>query len=228
MRHIWSIAAVIVLAAAAVIAQAEVTGNIGWDSDYVFRGVPQSESSASGGIDWEGDSGFYLGTWAADVGDGLEIDYYGGWAGETDDGTTYYAGYTFYDYTDDFDMEYREFNLGFGIDWFSLDVAIGEYDGDTDGDGSKDDYQNYELTGERNGFFATLGFFSDDFDGEYIKLGYGTEIAGVDVTGYYVYSNKDLVDKTFGLVDGSDSHLVVQVSKSFTFDQVVDAFNGIK
>ncbi|MBT76688.1 MAG: hypothetical protein CL798_00690 [Chromatiales bacterium] len=211
MRHIWSIAAVIVLAAAAVIAQAEVTGNIGWDSDYVFRGVPQSESSASGGIDWEGDSGFYLGTWAADVGDGLEIDYYGGWGGETDSGFSYSVGYTLYDYTGDFDEEYQEVNLGVGFGWLSLDISIGEWDGD--------DYTNYELTAERNGFFVTLGSWGDDFDGDYLKLGYGTEIAGIDVTSYYVYSNDDLIP-------GSDSNVVVQVSKSFSFEQVADAFNG--
>ena len=219
MRHIWSIAAVIVLAAAAVIAQAEVTGNIGWDSDYVFRGVPQSESSASGGIDWEGDSGFYLGTWAADVGDGLEIDYYGGWGGETDSGFSYSVGYTLYDYTGDFDEEYQEVNLGVGFGWLSLDISIGEWDGDGDGDGDGDDYTNYELTAERNGFFVTLGSWGDDFDADYLKLGYGTEIAGIDVTSYYVYSNGDLIP-------GSDSNVVVQVSKSFSFEQVADAFNG--
>jgi len=215
MRHIWSIAAVIVLAAAAVIAQAEVTGNIGWDSDYVFRGVPQSESSASGGIDWEGDSGFYLGTWAADVGDGLEIDYYGGWGAETDSGFSYSVGYTLYDYTGDFDEEYQEVNLGVGFGWLSLDISIGEWDGDGDGD----DYTNYELTAERNGFFVTLGSWGDDFDADYLKLGYATEIAGIDVTSYYVYSNA-------AFIYGSDSNVVVQVSKSFSFEQVADAFNG--
>ena len=225
MRHIWSIAAVIVLAAAAVIAQAEVTGNIGWDSDYVFRGVPQSESSASGGIDWEGDSGFYLGTWAADVGDGLEIDYYGGWGGETDSGFSYSVGYTLYDYTGDFDEEYQEVNLGVGFGWLSLDISIGEWDGDGDGDGDGDDYTNYELTAERNGFFVTLGSWGDDFDADYLKLGYGTEIAGIDVTSYYVYRNY-YVYSNGDLIPGSDSNVVVQVSKSFSFEQVADAFNG--
>ena len=35
-------------------------------SDYVFRGIPQSSSSAYGGVDFES-GGFYLGTWFADL-----------------------------------------------------------------------------------------------------------------------------------------------------------------
>ena len=55
----------------------DLSANIGFNSNYVFRGIPQEKSSAFGGLDLEA-GGFYLGTWAADVGDGAEIDVYGG------------------------------------------------------------------------------------------------------------------------------------------------------
>ena len=71
----------------------------------------QDDSSASAGIDWTAGQ-FYLGTWGADVGDGLEYDAYFGFAGG--DTFTYKVGYTGYFYTDDFDDTYQEINLGIG------------------------------------------------------------------------------------------------------------------
>ena len=62
-------------------ANAEWSGNIGWTSDYYYRGIFQASSSASGGIDYS-KNGFYAGTWAADVGDGLEIDGFFGFGSE--------------------------------------------------------------------------------------------------------------------------------------------------
>ena len=62
--------------------RADWSANVGWASDYYYRGILQKSSSASGGLDFE-HSGFYAGVWAADVGeltgDGLEIDGYLGY-----------------------------------------------------------------------------------------------------------------------------------------------------
>ena len=58
-------------------AQTAVSANAGWTSDYFFRGIFQKGSSASAGLDVEGEY-LYAGTWAAGVGDGNEIDFYGG------------------------------------------------------------------------------------------------------------------------------------------------------
>ena len=70
-------------------------------------------------------SGFYVGTWAADVGDGLEVDGYFGYGGEVGD-FSYSVGYTGYFYTGDFDDTYQEINLGAGFGIVTLDVAVGE------------------------------------------------------------------------------------------------------
>lgn len=228
MKRLLNGAALVVLSTTAVTAQAELTGNIGWDSEYIFRGISQSDSSVNGGIDWEatiGDSdvGYYLGTWAADVDEGLEIDYYGGLTAGVGD-FDFLAGFTYYDYTDDFDDTYKEVNLGVSWKFLSVSAAIGEYD---NFDGPDQDYQYYEVTAEHNGFFATVGSFHDDFDGEFVQAGYGTEIVGVDVTASYIYSNSDLLDPD-GTGDGSDQWLILQVSKGFSFDQVVNAWRGLQ
>src|SRR5688572_4811870 len=106
---------------------ADVAANAGWVSEYIFRGIYQEDSSAYAGVDFTTDSGFYLGTWGADVGTGLETDVYFGFAGG--ENFTYKIGYTGYYYTDDFDDSYNEVNLGIGYGIFALDVAIGEWDG---------------------------------------------------------------------------------------------------
>ena len=227
MKRLLNGAALVVLSTTAMTAQAELTGNIGWDSEYIFRGISQSDSSVNGGIDWEatiGDSnvGYYVGTWAADVDEGLEIDYYGGLTAGLGD-FELLAGFTYYDYTDDFDDTYKEINLGVGWKFLSVSAAIGEYD---NFDGDTQDYQYYEVTAEHNGFFATVGSFHDDFDGEFVQAGYGTQIIGVDVTASWIYSNSDLVDD--GMGSGSDQWLILQVSKGFSWEQVTNAWRGLQ
>ena len=90
--------------------QAAVAGNfsanIGFMSDYFFRGIKQSESAAYGGLDWEA-GGFYAGTWLADVEQGLEYDLYAGYNASIGD-FTFGIGGTGYFYTDDFDDTYLE------------------------------------------------------------------------------------------------------------------------
>ena len=121
-------ALVLVAAAAApATSNAQFSANIGWVSEYLYRGIFQEDSSAFGGFDYAMENGFYAGTWGADVGDGLEYDLYFGFAGG--DNFTYKIGFTGYYYTDDFDDTYQEVNLGIGYGIFALDVAIGEYDG---------------------------------------------------------------------------------------------------
>ena len=228
MKHFKSGITAILLTGASFTAQAELSGNIGYDSEYIFRGVPQSDSSANGGVDFESgigdtDFGFYLGTWAADVDPGLEIDYYGGITasvGEVD----LLAGFTYYDYTDEFDDTYTEVNLGIDWNFISLAAAIGEYD---NFDSPTQDYNYYELTLSNNGFFGTFGTFGDDFDGEFAQLGYGTTIAGVDVTASWIYSSGDLLDPD-NTGSGSDQAIIVQVSKGFTFKELADAWKGLQ
>jgi len=169
-------------------AYAEVTANLGFASDYYYRGILQAPTSANGGIDFEKD-GFYAGTWAADVKDGLEVDGYFGYGTEVGDiGLS--VGYTGYFYTGDFDDTYQEINLGASYGLVTLDVAIGEYD---NFDGPTQDYTWYALTVEKDGFYGRYAGFSQDFDGEYIELGYSTTVAELDIGLAAILANDDLV-----------------------------------
>ena len=102
--------------------QADVSANIGFESEYIFRGIAQEKSSASAGLDYSS-NGFYVGTWAAQVTDGLEVDGFFGYSGfsENED-FSYNLGFTGYYYTDDFDDTYEEFNLGFAYKSFSFKI----------------------------------------------------------------------------------------------------------
>jgi uncharacterized protein (TIGR02001 family) len=59
-----------------------VAGNVGYTSDYVFRGISQSgqDPAVQGGVDLTCGN-FYLGTWGSSInfGNGTEIDIYGGY-----------------------------------------------------------------------------------------------------------------------------------------------------
>lgn len=189
-------------------AQADFSANLGYMSEYHFRGILQKVSSTSGGLDYES-GGFYVGTWAADVGDGLEVDGYVGYGTEIND-ISLSVGYTGYFYTGDFDDTYQEINLGAGFGLLSLDVAIGQYDGDFDPNtpGDQDAYTFVALTLENEGFYGTLGSFSQDADGEYLELGYGTTVADFDVGIALILANEDLVGQ-------DDESLVFSIGKSF-------------
>lgn len=184
-------------------AQAEFTGNLGYMSEYHFRGILQKVSSVSGGLDYES-GGFYVGTWAADVGDGLEVDGYFGY-GTTVGEVDLSVGYTGYFYTGDFDDTYQEINLGAGFGMLSLDVAVGRYD---NFGGPTLDYTYYALTLENKGFYGTLAGFSQDADGEYLELGYGTSVADFDVGLALILANDDLIGS-------DDESLVFTIGKSF-------------
>jgi uncharacterized protein (TIGR02001 family) len=187
----------------------DLSANIGYNQDYIYRGIPQAKSSAFGGLDLEA-GGFYLGTWAADVGDGAEIDYYGGY--HFDIGNfNFGAGATIYTYTGDFDDTYQEVNLSAGWKFLSFDAAIGSYD---NFDGPTQNYQFYSLTAEYNGFYGKVGMFADDFDGSYFEAGYGgmLTIVETDLLDYAVaaiYSDSTL------LGGSSDINLVLTLSRTF-------------
>lgn len=189
-------------------AQAELSANVGFASDYYYRGIFQAASSASAGVDYE-QGGFYAGTWAADVKDGLEIDGYFGYGAEIGD-FGYSVGYTGYFYTGDFDDTYQEVNLGGTFGLMTLDIAVGQYD---NFDGPTADYTYYSFVVEKDGFFGKYAGFSEDFSGEYFEAGYGTTVADFDLGVSLVFNDKDLSG------DGnSDQALIFTVGKSFNIN----------
>lgn len=127
----------------------ELSGDVGIVSDYVFRGVSQSDEdpAVQAGLSFTFDSGFYVGTWASQVDFGTEADF------EVD----LFAGYGF--------------TIGDSVE---ADVQVLRYVYPDDG---KLNY--YELIGSLtfDGLLTTTLAYSDDIynagvDGWYASLGY--------------------------------------------------------
>lgn len=185
----------------------ELTANVGWVSEYLYRGITQKSSSASAGLDLALGP-LFLGTWAADVGDGSEVDLYGG-LGFDVQGLSLSAGGTGYFYTGEFDDTYLEGNLGAGFGPLSAAFAVGSYRSEPD----PLEYTVLELTAEARGAYVTFGTFGGDFSGEYGEVGYGFQVSGTDLTIGWVISDAELALLPSGK---SDATLVFGVSRTFT------------
>lgn len=196
-------------------ASAEVSYNIGYMSEYVFRGFVQKSSSASAGADYE-QGGFYAGTWAADVGDGLEIDGYFGYGIETESGIRASLGFTGYYYTGDtFDDTYEEVNLNLGYGLFGLEYSVGQHD---NLGGFDEDYDYLALTvALENGFYGTYGTFGDDLDGSHIAIGYGTTVADFDVGVEAIFADDDICQAVnlAGTSCENEESLIFTLGKTF-------------
>lgn len=208
---------------------ADTTGNIGFVTDYIFRGILQAPSSAYAGADWSGEKGAYVGTWWADVSQGLETDIYAGWTGGGDN-VKFKIGYTGYRYFDNFDGNYDELNLGLYAGIFSLDIAAGTYDGDQlfKGDPVKGGSQGYVFTSvtltPKTGPYYKVGFWSGDYkkniisykgtshDAYYAEIGYDykMEEQGLDLTVAFTWA-PDMFDN-----EGTgDYNVVFGIKKTF-------------
>ncbi|WP_051278001.1 TorF family putative porin [Solimonas flava] len=130
------------LAAPAAATASTATGNVGAFSEYLYRGVEQSNGAAiQGGIDYAHDSGLYIGTWASNtdfagsqgtVSD--EIDVYGGCT-HSFGAVTIDVGAYFYYYRDDTSLDTIEYYLGLSAGRFGAKAYYtGDYFG-TDEDG---------------------------------------------------------------------------------------------
>lgn len=188
-----------------------LSANASLVSQYFFRGVSQTDTaSASVGVDYK-NGNFSLGAWTADVQDGLEVDLYGSYSFETESGLSLSAGFTTYQYTGDFDSAYNEVNLGLSYGIFSLSYNIGTHEEDLGLGIDEADYDFTSLTIEKDGFYATLGTWGKDFEGNYAEVGYGTEISGFEI-GVALISNSEELDLEAGKGDES---LVFSIAKTF-------------
>ena len=164
----------------AVAEESAVSYNVGYMSEYWYRGVYQSESAVSFGADYE-TGNFYAGTWWADVDSGVEYDLYAGFTFEVM-GFPMYLGATGYYYSDNFDGDYEEMNTGIDLGFASIDYAFaGTYDQLENA--GKLDYEHFTITAPvpMTSFDLTYGTFQDELTGHYYELSYGANVSGVDV-----------------------------------------------
>ena len=222
---------------------AEISGNVTMASDYVFRGISQTDNQMAiqGGFDYEHESGLYIGTWASNVDSDffysakdpqVEWDIYAGYSGKVDN-FGYDLGYIRYQYPSTDDVNTNE--------WY----ASGSYSAGEIGDFSlsanyspklqffasndsawywKAAYENtlpwYEI-----GISAHVGYSTGDaFDGgngaalndDYTdwSLGVSKSVFGVDLGMTYTDTDFSNSDDEDALESISDSRVVFSVSKS--------------
>lgn len=210
---------------------AEVEGNIGITSNYVWRGASQTDDSpaVSGGFDWSSESGFYLGTWASNVDFGpgageVELDLYGGYGGSISEAISYDVGLTYYAYPDSDDADFAELGISGSFGPLTAGLAY-TISSDVNGPGAfQEGDLYYYLSGgidlsEGFSLGGTVGFYTFDDDG----------VAGVgdlDYTHYQIDLTKsagELGDFTFSLskadkeANGGDDDMKVFVSLAKSF-----------
>lgn len=108
------------------------TGNVAFTTDYVFRGISQSneEPTIQGGMDWKDDAtGLYAGVWGSgvDFNDATtEMDLYGGVSGTIDDLSWDFGG-IFYYYPgadDSLNYDFWELAAAVGYDFKVLQATV--------------------------------------------------------------------------------------------------------
>ena len=120
---------------------ASISANVGITSDYIWRGMTQSDGiSVSGGFDYSADNGFYAGVWGAninwgyitddndvltDYGSGNEFDVYFGYATEVN-GIGVDLGYVAFKYPGVSAYDFEEVVLGLSYADFGLTFALGQ------------------------------------------------------------------------------------------------------
>jgi len=209
-------------------AQAEISGNIGAVSKYIFRGGVESDTPAvQGGLDWGADNGLYIGYWGSslDYGDedssnGIENDFYIGWGGGED--FTYDIGLLYYYYINLSDANTPELygSIGFGPIGLSANYALDDSTWANQGD----IYWALSAEGEVAGGFtlgAKAGWFTYEKEGEYIS---STESSGFRDLDLYASHALGATNADMGLhyiVGGDDrdgNELDDQVVLSLTFN----------
>jgi len=240
-KTLKKLTAAAVLLTSATISHAETevsySANIGFMSDYMYRGIHQSSSSAMGGLDMEY-GGFYLGTWWADLQEdgwvtgshrGFEYDVYAGYGFDITDSISASIGYTIYRYTDKgasaFDDDYDEVNVGFGITAsdalsFAIDYAIGE---NTATDQSETDYDVLTISADYMGIYFLVGQWGvqeddaskSEVDASWWEVGYSRTVGDFDLSAGFVLSEKDLATGSDTAEDGDFSRFIFSMSTGF-------------
>lgn len=187
----------------------EFSANVALSTDYMYRGGSQTneQPAISGGFDYGHASGVYAGVWASNVDFGdsanIEIDYYGGIAGEFSNGISWDVGGLYYQYPGVTDAD----DAGGDFDFFEAYGGLGYTFGDV----------QFEPT--IGAFFAySPDYFGEVGDSYYVALDLGFSLP-YDIGLAFQYGNQMFDDEAAA---GTDyQHYSVGLSKDisiFTFD----------
>jgi uncharacterized protein (TIGR02001 family) len=232
-RAIASLAVGALLAvAAAPPARAELSATLTLTSDYVWRGVSQTDEKPAlqAEVEYAHDSGFYAGLFGSnvdfdeDVDDParVEIDMYAGWRGETEAGIGWDVSVLRYSYPDSTaKLDYNELVVSVTYGLFTFEV---DYSNDVFASGEDGLYYSVGLEHELPaGFTLGAGVGYSDFDEEvfgdgapdsYVdwRVGVSTERWGLGFDLSYYDTNGD-GEELNG--DWAEPRVVLSVSKTF-------------
>jgi uncharacterized protein (TIGR02001 family) len=225
-------AATLLTAGSAVAAEGDhvFSANVALVSDYVFRGITQSneEPTVQGGFDYEyAPLGLYAGIWGSGVDftdASTELDYYAGWRHSWDK-LSFDVGAIYYDYPgSDGSLEYDFWEasaaLGYDFDVAAATIAVNyspEYFGDS-GDATYSAFYldiplPYSLTLNSHIGYQAIDdndtFGTPDYADWGVGLGYN--LAGFDLA--VTYTDTDLSKSE--CADGCDERVIFSVSRSF-------------
>jgi uncharacterized protein (TIGR02001 family) len=169
-------------------AYAGASANVGLTSNYMWRGVTQTNDQIgfSAGLDYDFGNGLSVGTWAGSLASGTEVDLYGAYGGKAGP-MDYSVGFIHYAYPVANDLDFTEVNasLGYGPVTFSLASTVAADDSTAEGDLYYSLGLSQEVTpGITVG--ALVGQITDDSNsaGDYthgqISLGKGDFTAAID------------------------------------------------
>ena len=211
-------------------ANADVSANVGFVSDYVFRGYHLSNASTYAGLDYE-QSGFYAGTWiieddGSSVQGGIETDFYFGYGQELDSGFSYSVGATTYQYSYTTDSE-TEFGFTLGYAGLGFEMWLGTDEDDAVDNGlaqdAETDYSVIAISYSGDVFGVTVGNYTADADAagvddptyNWAEVSAGGEVAGLDASLTIGTSFGAEGDAISGTASG-DGYVILDISKGFS------------
>lgn len=180
---------------------AAVSANVAFASDYVWRGMTQSDAPAiQGGFDFEAESGFYAGIWGSNVnfndGAGSELDYYFGYGFSVGD-LGIDIGYVAFDYPKNtLGLDFEEIVLGFSLGNFGLTHAMGQ-----------DDFTDYtEISYGMGPVSVAYGTYDEMSDNITISYGFSCGAYDCGITAY------DMTDEGYSGVDEDGIYFSIAAS----------------
>ena len=179
----------------------DVSANVSFATDYIWRGMTQSDGPAiQGGYDFAAENGFYAGIWGSNVnfndGAGSELDYYFGYSFEAGS-IGIDIGYIGYDYPkNNTGLDFEEIYVGFSMGDFGVLFAEGQ--------DQAPDYAEISYA------IGSVSFSYGEYDdyGDNLGISYGFGCGSYDCALTY----SDFSDDGYG---GDEDALVFSVSASF-------------
>lgn len=194
---------------------AGTSANVAVTTDYVFRGISQSDGAPAiqGGVDYDHQSGFAAGIWASSVDDtvgdaGLEVDLYASYSGFSGD-LGFSLGYINYRYPGgDTGTSVDVAEVFAGLTYLNLGLTYYAGKGDLD-----DDYlefkANYDLgRGASFAFAAGYAFIDTGEDVVDYKVSVAAQMEGLNFELAYTENDIDNPSRS------EDSRVFLTVSKS--------------